>query len=167
MLKKITLLIFFILLFSVITTAPGFSQTENPDRPTDDEVNAIAKQLFCPVCENIPLDVCPTQACEEWRELIRLKLSEGWSEEQIKTYFAEQYGARVLSSPPAKGFNILIYAFLAIGLIIGIGIVVFVLYWAYFKPSHSVERIPMVEDSTPGGLDQDYVDRLERDLRNR
>jgi len=153
-------------LFSIISTAPGFSQTENPDPPTDDEVNAIAKQLFCPVCENIPLDVCPTQACEEWRELIRLKLSEGWSEEQIKSYFAEQYGARVLASPPAKGFNILFYALPAIGLIIGIGIVVFVLYWAYYKPSRSAESVSKV-DSIPNGLDQDYVDRLEQDLRNR
>ena len=38
---------------------------------TDDQVNAVAKQLYCPVCENIPLDVCPTQACAEWRELMR------------------------------------------------------------------------------------------------
>jgi len=36
--------------------------------PSDDEVNAIARQLFCPICQNIPLDVCPTQACADWRE---------------------------------------------------------------------------------------------------
>ena len=45
--------------------------------PTDDDVNRIAKQLFCPVCENTPLDVCPTEACRQWRELIRQMLSEG------------------------------------------------------------------------------------------
>ena len=44
------------------------------DSPTDDEVNAVASQLYCPVCENIPLDVCPTQACEQWRATIREKL---------------------------------------------------------------------------------------------
>ena len=29
--------------------------------PTDDDVNKIAKQLYCPVCESTPLDVCPTE----------------------------------------------------------------------------------------------------------
>src|SRR4030065_2386407 len=57
--------------------------------PSDDEVNAIAKQLFCPVCEHTPLEVCPTQACAQWRELIRETLSEVWSEERIKNYFVE------------------------------------------------------------------------------
>ncbi len=40
--------------------APALAQGQPP---TDDEVNRIAKQLYCPVCENTPLDVCPTQAC--------------------------------------------------------------------------------------------------------
>jgi cytochrome c-type biogenesis protein CcmH len=100
--------------------------------PSDDEVNAIAKQLFCPVCENIPLDVCPTQACEEWRELIREKLAAGWDEDQIKAYFVEQYGARVLGTPPASGFNWLVY--LIPPLIIAGGI--YVLYrslWSNFS----------------------------------
>ena len=58
--------------------------------PSDDQVNAIAKQLYCPVCENIPLDVCPTTACAQWRELIRQKLDDGWTEQQIKDYFVQQ-----------------------------------------------------------------------------
>ena len=48
--------------------------------PSDDDVNQIAKKLFCPVCENVPLDVCPTQACTQWRATIKEKLVAGWSE---------------------------------------------------------------------------------------
>ncbi len=77
---------------------------------TDDQVNEVASELYCPVCENTPLDVCPTQACAQWRDLIRLKLSEGWTKEQIKDYFAEQYGIRVLGTPPATGLTFLLYA---------------------------------------------------------
>src|SRR3972149_667152 len=79
-----------------------------PPPPSDDEVNAIAHQLYCPVCENVPLDVCPTQACDQWRSTIRDKLAQGWSEAQIKDYFVEQYGARVLATPPASGLNWLV-----------------------------------------------------------
>ncbi|HSM24423.1 MAG TPA: cytochrome c-type biogenesis protein CcmH [Anaerolineaceae bacterium] len=77
--------------------------------PSDDEINAIAKELYCPVCENIPLDVCPTQACAQWRALIREKLIDGWTKEEIKQYFVDQYGDRVLAQPPARGLNWLIY----------------------------------------------------------
>ncbi len=77
--------------------------------PSDDDVNKIARQLYCPVCENTPLDVCPTQACAQWRELIRQKLAEGWNEEQIIQYFVDNYGTRVLSEPPRQGWNWLIY----------------------------------------------------------
>lgn len=77
--------------------------------PTDDEVNAVAKQLYCPVCENIPLDACGTVACEQWRGIIRDQLADGWTEDQIKDYFVGQYGDRVLAEPPRTGFNWLIY----------------------------------------------------------
>ena len=49
---------------------------------TDDQVNAIAQQLYCPVCENVPLDVCPTAACAQWRATIREKLEAGWGTPQ-------------------------------------------------------------------------------------
>ncbi|MEI6289859.1 MAG: cytochrome c-type biogenesis protein CcmH, partial [Chloroflexota bacterium] len=88
--------------------------------PSDNDVNAVAKQLFCPVCENTPLDVCPTQACAQWRELIRTKLAEGWSAEKIKEYFAAQYGARVLSEPPRQGLNWLVYIIPPLLMLVGV-----------------------------------------------
>jgi cytochrome c-type biogenesis protein CcmH/NrfF len=65
-------LLFFFLAATVIAFLPV--QAQQPI-PSDDEVNAIARQLFCPICENTPLDVCPTQACHDWRELIRQMLA--------------------------------------------------------------------------------------------
>src|SRR5918993_2615859 len=87
--------------------------------PTDDEVNKIAKQLYCPVCESTPLDVCPTEACRQWRDVIRTMLSEGRSEAEIKQHFVEQYGVGVLNEPPNRlvsylvpGIAILLGAFM-------------------------------------------------------
>ena len=77
--------------------------------PSDDEVNVIARQLYCPVCENIPLDVCGTKVCAEWREVIREKLAQGWTENQINDYFVQQYGDQVLAKPPRRGINWLLY----------------------------------------------------------
>ena len=78
--------------------------------PSDDDVNRIAKQLYCPVCESTPLDVCPTEACRQWRELIRTMLAEGKTEAEIKQYFVAQYGARVLAEPPNRLVSYLVPA---------------------------------------------------------
>src|SRR4030066_1789516 len=116
---KILLAFILLLIFTVI--APRAVSAQQPT-PSDDQVNEIAKQLYCPVCENIPLDVCPTTACAQWRELIRQKLADGWSEQQIKDYFVLQYGDRVLGTPPAQGINWLVYLVPPIAILAGAGV---------------------------------------------
>lgn len=83
----------------------GVVAGSNPDEQT---IN-VAKGLYCPVCPGVPLDVCDTQACEQWRGLIKQRLGEGQSAAQIEAYFVEQYGERVLGAPRAQGLNLIIY----------------------------------------------------------
>ena len=160
-------LAFFLLMFSL----PVYAQDEGPasgdaDQPagvTDNEVNAVAKQLYCPVCENIPLDVCPTQACEEWRSLIREKLAEGWNETQIKNYFADQYGDRVLGTPPPRGLNLIGYIFLVgVILIIAVALVSAMIIWK----RQTIQREISIEKQTPT-QDDAYIQQLENELRKR
>jgi cytochrome c-type biogenesis protein CcmH len=87
-----SILALLVISFALVTVVSA--QEVDPGTISDDEVNAIAKQLYCPVCENIPLDVCGTQACAQWRELIRGKLAAGWGEDEIKEYFVLQYGGK-------------------------------------------------------------------------
>jgi len=134
------------------------SAAVQPPPPSDDEVNAIAHQLYCPVCENVPLDVCPTQACAQWRDTIRDKLAQGWSEAQIKDYFVEQYGARVLATPPARGLNWLVYVFPPVAFLAG----AFVLYRAFRSWGQTPE--PLVP-TAPDADGDPYVARLEEELR--
>ena len=145
-----------LILFSLAFALPVFAQGGGP---TDDDVNIIARELYCPVCENIPLDVCPTQACEQWRATIREKLVLGWSDEQIKDYFVDQYGPRVLAAPPAEGFNVLVYVLPPVLFIIG----AFILYrvvrsWRVEKPTPKSVK---VESHDP------YIAQLEQELRRR
>jgi cytochrome c-type biogenesis protein CcmH len=66
---------------------------------TDDQVNAIAEKLYCPVCENITLDTCGTAACADWRAEIRLQLEQGRTEDEIVTDFVTRFGDRVVGTP--------------------------------------------------------------------
>ncbi|HSB65947.1 MAG TPA: cytochrome c-type biogenesis protein CcmH, partial [Anaerolineales bacterium] len=117
--KKYPLAIIPAVLFGLLVVGVASAQQPLPT-PSDDQVNAIARQLYCPVCENTPLDVCPTTACAQWRDLIRQKLAAGWSDQAIKDYFVNQYGARVLGTPPPKGLNLLVYIIPPIAILAGV-----------------------------------------------
>ena len=151
-----------IIILSLLPSASVFAQENDPNFPSDDDVNAIASQLYCPVCENVPLDVCGTQACAQWRELIREKLVEGWTEEQIKEYFSTQYGDRVLAEPPARGLNWLVYVIPPLVFIAG---VVFLyrgfIAWRYMGDDDGAIEI----DSEPE-IEDEYMARLEEELKN-
>lgn len=152
-------------IFVSIPGQPGLAQ-DNPPRPieeiSDNEVNAIAKQLYCPVCENIPLDVCPTQACAEWRELIRLRISEGWSADRIKEYFALQYGERVLAAPPARGLNWLVYIIPPLAILAGL----FVLYRAFKSwKSSTPQTTGSTSSAEPAPGQDEYASRMEEELK--
>jgi cytochrome c-type biogenesis protein CcmH len=130
-----------------------------PPTPSDNQVNQVASELYCPVCENVPLDVCPTQACAQWRELIREKLAAGWSDDQIKQYFVTQYGDRVLATPPAHGLNWLVYVLPPVAILVGVGILAGVL--------RSWRRTPIPEAEVPSAAGDPYVREMEEELERR
>jgi cytochrome c-type biogenesis protein CcmH len=128
--------------------------------PTDDEVNRIAKQLYCPVCESTPLDVCPTEACRQWRDLIRTMLAEGKSEEEIKQYFVAQYGARVLAEPPNR---LVTYLVPAVVILLG----AFLLlrgFQMWLKPPTTEADVAGTENVVEPSQDP-YIARLEEELK--
>ena len=134
--------------------------------PSDNQVNAVAHELYCPVCENIPLDVCSTQACAQWRDLIRQKLAAGWSTQKIDDYFAAQYGERVLAVPPLqRSFNQLLPGLIGAGILAGVGLV----FWTLRGSLRSVfvktpENTP---PAPPPAVDAELLDRVEKDLRQK
>lgn len=134
--------------------------------PTDDEVNRIAKQLYCPVCENTPLDVCPTEACRQWRELIRLQLSQGKSEEEIKQYFVDNYGARVLSEPPRTGLNWLVYILPPVLILAG-AFILFRSFREWTKPRAVEAGSGPEKEAGKASPRDEYIARLEEELKNR
>ena len=136
------------------------AQESDPSAITDDQVNAIAKQLYCPVCENIPLDVCGTQACAQWRELIREKLAEGWSEDQVKEYFVLQYGDRVLAEPPRRGLNWLVYIVPPVAFLAG----VFILYRGILSWRQGAALDESEAEVSEAPTDE-YMARFEEELR--
>jgi cytochrome c-type biogenesis protein CcmH len=154
----------FLILFFIISFIPLLGVSAQQPTPSDDEVNAIARQLFCPICENTPLDVCPTQACHDWRELIRQMLAQGETPNEIKQYFVDHYGARVLSEPPLAGLSWLVYVVPPVVFLIG----VFLLFRAFrtWKQLQKESPVEAVAGSDPP-VENGYASLLEEELRKR
>ncbi len=145
-----------------IHAAPVRAQGPNPGTNIDDEVNRIAKNLYCPVCPNTPLDVCSTQACVQWRALIKEKLQQGQTEQQIRDYFVAQYGQQVLGAPPAQGFNWLAYILPFVGIILGGTVAWFtVRQWLVRRASNPEEPAQPEAPAIP----KEYADRIEKELK--
>jgi cytochrome c-type biogenesis protein CcmH len=146
--------------------AYGSTAAQQPT-PSDDQVNAVAHELYCPVCENIPLDVCPTTACAQWRELIREKLAAGWDKQRIEAYFAAQYGDRVLAVPPfQRTFNLILPGLIGGGILLALGIVIWVLRGS-LRRSQTEKNAPAPSPDELPGVDEEYLRRIEKDLRQR
>jgi cytochrome c-type biogenesis protein CcmH len=154
--KRFLYILAFLFLLGGLFTTNALAQSGTP---SDDEVNAIARKLYCPVCESTPLDVCPTQACHEWRELIRTMLAEGKTEAEITQYFVDQYGARVLAEPPKEGGFLLIYLLPPAVILIGV-IILFRSLKEWTKPKAAVPA-----QSAAQVQKDDYVSRFEEELK--
>ena len=151
-------------LMLVLTVVIGFYVTAvtqaQGNEPTDNEVNEIAKGLYCPVCPNTPLDVCETQACQDWREEIRMQLSAGWTEEEIVDHFAEQYGERVLAEPGRSGFTSMVWILPVAVVLLGLIVVAQALRsWKRGTQSESVTAVP-----SPA-INPDILTDIEQELR--
>lgn len=142
---------------AVAPSPPALSQPSASN--LDAETLRVAKSLYCPVCPGVPLDVCETQACEQWRALIHQKLSEGQTSEQISAYFVDQYGERVLGAPRAEGFNIAIYA-LPVLAIVGGGALL------YFAARRWIRASPAAASNLPPVTRDPIRERIERELRD-
>jgi cytochrome c-type biogenesis protein CcmH len=154
---KMKLILLGVVVFaSLLIVSVAYAQNKVP---TDNDVLRVAKQMYCPVCPNTPLDVCETKACEDWRAQIRDQLSQGWTDQQIIDYFVAQYGQRVLAEPQRKGFTSLVWFLPLIVVLVGIGVVYEILRnWRKQKP------VPVVPVSTPQIPDA-ILKKIEREIQ--
>ena len=88
------------------------------------------------------------------------KLALGWNEDQIKVYFVDQYGDRVLAEPPARGLNWLVYIIPPLVFLVGLFVV--------YRALQAWKKTPDTDQSRlPDNIESDeYIQRLEEDLKN-
>ncbi|NOZ51449.1 MAG: cytochrome c-type biogenesis protein CcmH [Chloroflexi bacterium] len=153
MLSKRFLLAFFFLL---LVAMPVLAQDGDP-------ATELQKELWCPICQGIRLDVCEQKVCQQMRDLIDEELAAGKSKEEIKQQFIEFYGPVVLGEPPRQGINWLAW-------IIPVLLAAGGLLFAGWMTRSWSRRVQSQVDVAPGAdapPDEDsYLSQVEREIED-
>lgn len=159
-------------LIAVLIMGAAVVSAQDEGGVTADEVNAIASKLYCPVCENIPLDTCGTAACADWRNEIRIALESGASEQEIVTDFIRRFGDRVVGVPQDPALNTLSLWPPIIGIVlVVIGGLALIINLRRPSAAHEVEESPRTHKTSTQELPahphdkSKYFDVLEQDLK--
>ena len=124
----------------------------------EEQTHGLAAELRCPVCQNLSVDDSPSEMANQMREVIREKLKDGESPEQIRAYFVSRYGEWILLAPKRQGFNWVAWL-LPFGAILGgLGVIGWVV-----RRGIARGRGPREEELHP--LDPRYARRLEAELK--
>ena len=124
----------------------------------EEQTQLLAAELRCPVCQNLSVGDSPSEMANQMRELVREKLKNGESPEQIRAYFVSRYGEWILLAPKRQGFNWVAWL-LPFGAILGgVGVIGFVV-------RRSVSRSRAPGDAQLPPLDPRYASRLQAELK--
>ena len=75
----------------------------------EERAQTLDKELMCPVCPSETVDQSQVELAKQMRAIVRERLADGESEQEIKDFFVDRYGDSVLAAPPTRGFNIVVW----------------------------------------------------------
>ena len=110
---------------------------QHPARHVNEQaVYDVAAQLRCVVCQNLSVADSPSEMASQMRAVVRERLAAGETPEQVIRYFVDKYGEWILLSPPRRGFTLLVWIMPAIGVIVGVGVVILLVRsWTRRRPA--------------------------------
>ena len=126
--SKIIFLIITIILIQLCFTKKSYSvEPEEFLQDPQQELRArnISKIIRCMVCQNQSIDDSSAQLAKDLRNIIRIKVTEGDTDDEIYKFLTDRYGDFVLLKPQFKANTYVLWFLPLVSFMIGI----FVLYW--------------------------------------
>ncbi|MCV6594196.1 MAG: cytochrome c-type biogenesis protein CcmH [Silicimonas sp.] len=80
------------------------------DPVLEERARVISKELRCLVCRNESIDESNAELARDLRLLVRERLVEGDSNDEVLEFITARYGEYVLLSPPTTGSNLILWA---------------------------------------------------------
>jgi len=149
----------------LLTASSVFAQsakTQLKDPVLANRFNSVSDRLVCQCSCQMILRVCNHQNCPSaipMRHEIETQLQAGNSDDVIVASFVTQYGLKVLSEPPATGFNLAAYVMPGFGLLVGLFIVfTFASRWA--------SRRKLATATPAAAVDPELKKRIDNEIKS-
>ena len=126
------------------------------------EAQAIDGMLMCPVCPAETIDQAQVPLARQMRAIVRQKLAEGQTREEILDYFADRYGQSVIGAPPKSGINLVAWVLPPVAVVAALLIGGLSLR-SMTRNRHSTPAHLAAETDTSGDL-KPYLDIVDRHL---
>lgn len=110
-----------LLLLLLAGTAWAVEPDEVLDDPTlESRAREISKGLRCMICRNESIDESDAALARDLRLLVRERIVNGESDEEVVAFVVERYGEYVLLNPRRDGINLVLWAAAPILLLAGL-----------------------------------------------
>lgn len=139
--------IFLFTLAFFLTGGPSLADTVD-ETDIDIKTREIAKTLRCTVCQTENIWESGAPLAKQMRDLVRERVAQGQSAEEIRAYFLSRYGDYILMEPPKQGINWLIWTIPFI-LLLGGGVLLYreLRQWVRRTSPSSAEMPPPLDDA--------------------
>ena len=136
----------------------GAAAAVQPDEMLSDpaleaRARELSKGLRCLVCRNESIDESNAELAKDLRLLVRERIAEGDSDEEVIAFVVDRYGEYVLLNPPASGSTLILWIAGPVLLLVGTGIALL-----YLRRRR--------DEAAPEGLSEEERDRLDALLRD-
>src|SRR3989304_8021418 len=129
----------------------------------DNQIREISYLLMCPVCQGQTVGESNSELATQMRAIIKQKLEEGESKEEIIAYFVNRYGETILGAPPTKGANLLIWILPALAIVFGgAGIAIFL---HKSKSEKGKEKTKEMLNEPRVQAESKYLEKLDEELK--
>lgn len=120
----------------------------------------MSGEIMCTCGCTMVLNTCSCGTADDMRSEIDSMIGQGKSKDEIINIFVSQYGEKILSSPPRRGFNLVAYIAPGFGLLIGMVVAVFLVRrWRF-------SRLLEEEEEAEGpGISDEMLEKIRRELK--
>jgi cytochrome c-type biogenesis protein CcmH len=145
-----------VVLLALLALAGTAAASEARPTPAD-----IEDEVLCPTCETT-LDQSDSPIARRMKAVIRTRIAAGDSKGEIKARLVDEFGERILASPPREGFNLLAW-WLPIGGVVAGGVVVGLLAWRWSHARASSD-VAGSDPATGPDIEPELERRLDEEL---